>query len=321
MKRYFSILACMLSLMPMLGQAQDDAASWLGRVAAAGQKLNYVGTFIYQSGSDMETSRIAHRVDGRGVFERLEVLDGSPREVIRANQQVFCLLPDQKIVIRDKAGKPAFPARLPSAYGELAEYYTISVAGTSRVAGFPARLIVLEPKDELRYGHMLWAEEASGLLLKSRTVGANGEVIEQFAFSDVSIGGDIAPDTLEPRYVPDGSWKEVNAQSSMVSEDEVPWRLQSPLPGYELKSSMRRNWGRNGTEVLHLVFSDGLASISVFIEERPPEDEHAWSDHIAQNGAINIYKRRLDGQVITALGEVPQQAVRQIADSIYLQQP
>ncbi|MFN3986551.1 MAG: MucB/RseB C-terminal domain-containing protein [Rhodocyclaceae bacterium] len=311
-------LALFASFVPAFATANPtlDPLTWLGKIATAGQRLNYTGTFIYQSGGDFETSRIAHMVDAEGEHERLEVLDGSPREVIRTNDEVLCVLPDQKTVIVDRAGgRRAFPARLPASYTGVAENYRVSLGDASRVAGHDTRLIMLEPKDDLRYGHMLWAETTSGLLLKARTLDERGDVVEQFTFSDVRIGGDIDPEMLRPQYEKNENWRVVNAHGSELRASDSEWSLANPLPGYSLKSAVRRPLGRDRGDVLHLVYGDGLASISVFIEPIDPQGGQGGLGLLA-SGAINIYKRTVNGHLVTVLGEVPLRAVQWVGDGM-----
>lgn len=309
--------ACMLLLqMPAAAEVPSDPLSWLGRIASAGGRLNYVGTFMYQSGEHVEISRIAHRVDGSGEFERLEVLDGSPREVIRDRDSVRCVLPEQKTVIIDEpgGGRRAFPARLPVSLVSLGETYRIRKGGVSRVAGLKAQALVLEPRDGYRYGYRLWAEFDSGLLLKARTVDEAGRMIEQFTFSDVRIGGEVDDEVLKARFEPDEGWQIVDARAISVARTDRGWELADPPPGYVLASVMRRALGRNRGEAVHMVFSDGLAAVSVFIE---PADEHSGPVAArAVQGAIRVYERIANGHRITALGEVPALAVQRIGDGI-----
>jgi sigma-E factor negative regulatory protein RseB len=316
--RFFAVVLGFCALLaqgPARAEAPSDPLSWLGRIASAGQRLNYVGSFVYQSGGQVETSRIAHRVRDGVEYERLEVLDGSPREVIRRGNEVHCVLPDRRTVIIDEAaGRRAFPARLPGVPGGLAESYRIHKGEVSRVAGYEAQSLVLEPRDNLRYGHVLWAEMQTGLLLKSRTIDATGALIEQFSFSDLHLGGEVDDALLESKFEPDADWKVVNARGNGVSEDEAGWTLTEPLPGYTLTSVMRRPLGRDRGEALHMVFSDGLAAISVFIE--PIADASAIGLGPVSNGAISIYKRSVDGHLVTTLGEAPEVAVRRLGDSV-----
>lgn len=308
-------LCALLAQGPVHAELPSDPLSWLGRISSAGQRLNYVGTFVYQSGGHVETSRIAHRVDADGEHERLEVLDGSPREIIRRGNEVHCVLPDERTVIIDEAGgRRAFPALLPASLSGLAESYRIRKGEVSRVAGFEAQALVLEPKDDLRYGHTLWAEMQTGLLLKSRMVDEKGGLIEQFSFSDVRIGGDIDAELLASRFEPGEGWRVVNARGSDMPVEEAGWVLAEALPGYGLTSVMRRPLGRDRGQAVHMVFSDGLAAISVFIE--PVGDGSAIGLGPVSNGAINIYKRTVDGHLVTTLGEAPERAVRRIGDNI-----
>lgn len=300
---------------PARADAPSDPLSWLGRIASAGQRLNYVGTFVYQSGGQVETSRIVHRVEGGIEYERLEVLDGSPREVIRRGNEVHCVLPERRTVIIDEAaGRRAFPARLPGSPGGLAEHYRIRKGEVSRVAGYEAQSVVLEPRDNLRYGHVLWAEMQTGLLLKSRTVDAGGGLVEQFSFSDLQIGGEVDPALLESRFDQGEGWQVVNARGNDLDERDAGWSLAEPLPGYTLSSVMRRPLGRERGEALHMVFSDGLAAISVFIE--PVGDASAIGLGPISNGAISIFKRTVNGHLVTTLGEAPEQAVRRLGESV-----
>ena len=316
MRRMSAVLAVCAALMqaPAIAESPSDPLSWLGRMATAGQRLNYSGTFIYQSGKNFETSRIAHMSDANGEHERLEVLDGSPREVIRSNSEVRCVLPDQKTVIIDRPGtRRAFPSRLPVAFGGLAENYRIRKGSVGRVAGLEAQQIILEPKDDLRFGYQLWAELQSGLLLKARTVDDRGEIVEQFTFSDVRIGGEIGSDAFRPRITKSSDWRIVQANGVEVRKEDSGWALNAPLAGFSLVSVMRRPLGRDRGEALHMVYSDGLASISVFIE---PNDGARAEPGPFASGAINIYKRVIGPYLVTALGEVPLRSVQRLGDAI-----
>lgn len=316
MRAWFAALCLGATLaMPAAAEFPGDPLSWLGRIASASRQLNYSGTFIYQTGRQFETSRIAHLVDATGEHERLEVLDGSPREVIRSNSAVRCVLPEQKVVIIDEpGGRRAFPARIPASFAGLAENYRIRKGETARVAGHDSQLIILDPRDDLRYGHMLWAEQHTGLLLKARVVDERGEIVEQFMFSEVRIG-DVDRDALSPRYRKSDDWRVVNTRGSAVTQEEAGLVLREALPGFALDTMVRRPLGEGRGEVVHMLFSDGLATISVFIE--PLEaDQSAGDEAPFKVGSVNIYKRRVGGHLVTAMGEVPSRAVQRIGNAI-----
>lgn len=303
---------------PAYGDQQADALAWLQKMATAAQKLNYTGTFTYQSGGSSETSRITHLVDSSGEQERLEVLDGSPREVVRSNDEVRCFLPDDKIVIIEKRGQyKAFPALLPASVGNLGEYYQIRKGDVSRVAGLDSQLVILEPKDALRYGHLLWADVNTGLILKARTVNERNETIEQFVFNQLQINGVIDKEALKPRFDTEGkAWRIHNARAAQSLSAGSDWLFKAQLPGFKKSAGMKRQARREGgTETTHFVFTDGLASISVFIE--PLLDQKAEKATYSA-GAINVYKRVAGRHLLTVLGEVPMVTLMRLGDGMEL---
>lgn len=303
---------------PAYGDQHGDALAWLQKMAAAAQKLNYTGTFTYQSGDSSETSRITHLVDASGEQERLEVLDGSPREVVRSNDEVKCFLPDDKVVIVEKRGQhKAFPALLPASVGSLGEHYHIRKGDVSRVAGLDSQLVTLEPKDSLRYGHHLWADIASGLILKARTVNERNETIEQFVFNQLQINGVIDRATLKPKFDAEGkAWRVHNARASQSLSAGGEWLFKTQLPGFKKSAGMRRQARQEGgAETTHFVFTDGLASISVFIE--PLMDQKAEKATYSV-GAINVYKRVAGKHLLTVLGEVPMATLMRLGDGMEL---
>lgn len=293
-----------------------DGVAWLNRIVAATQRLNYSGTFTYSSGNQMETSRITHVVDASGERERLEVLDGSPREVIRVNSEVKCYLPDERTVIIDQSvHRRTFPARLSDSLSSVADYYRVRIGEMSRVAGRDSRMLSLEPKDGLRYGHQLWADAASGLLLRTRLVSDRGETIEQFVFTDVSIGFPVDKEKLKPRFLnKSADWRIVNARATDSPSDEGDWVFRAQLPGYQQGTWMRRKLQADRPEAFHVVFSDGLAAISVFIE--PIRPNHPERVGVFSSGPFNVYKRIHGDFVLTLLGEVPATAVKLLGDGI-----
>ncbi len=317
MKRTLMLLAIGSALVaPAYGDQHGDALVWLQKMAAAAQKLNYTGIFTYQSGGSSETSRITHLVDAGGEHEKLEVLDGSPREVVRHNDEVRCFLPEDKLVIVEKRGQiKAFPALLPTSVNSLSDYYLIRKGDVSRVAGLDSQLIVLEPKDALRYGHHLWADVHSGLILKARMVNERNEAIEQFAFTQLQINVPIDRETLKPKFGKEGKfWRIHNARASQSLSAGSDWLFKAQLPGFRKSAGMKRQATReNGSETTHFVFTDGLASISVFIE--PLGDQKAEKATYTV-GSINVYKRVAGKYLLTILGEVPTTTLMHLGDGM-----
>lgn len=299
----------------VLAQAPNDPLSWLGRISNAAHKLNYTGTFTYQSGKHVETSRITHLVDTSGEYEKLEALDGSPREVVRNNDEVQCFLPEQKLLIVDQFGaRRSFPARLPPSPNALAENYRIRKGEVSRIAGMESQQIILEPRDEMRFGHHFWADVSSGLLLRARLVGEKGDSIEQFVFTEVQIGAPFDKEKVRPRFTRSADWKVVNARGNDVRVEDIGWTFRNTIPGFRQVVSVARQARKERGEAYHVVFSDGLAAISVFIE--PESGKGAAQSGLSASGSFNIFRRSVADHRITVLGEVPAQALVRIADGV-----
>lgn len=315
-----SLLAVWLLLVSATALAvehDEDALMWLQRMSSAAKQLNYSGTFTYLSDQRFETMRIAHAMRADGEYERLETLDGSPREVIRKNGEVRCVLPGLKTIIIDRQGqRRSFPGRLPVSVSQLAEHYRIIKGEQGRVAGRVAQLVQLEPLDELRFGHELWADQSTGLLLKARMLDEQGRVVEQFVFNDLDIGDHVDAALLKARYDAGDDWHVVNARASQTGQASSGWKLSDTLPGYRLVSTVKRTVAGDADDVLHLVFSDGLAHISVFIE--PESDSEATGSGFLASGSIGVYVRRDQGYRLTVLGEAPREALRRIGDGMVL---
>jgi len=294
----------------------EDGFAWLKKMASASRRLNYSGTFVYHHAGRNETSRIVHFVNAAGgEFEKLETLDGPVREVIRTNDQVTCYLPDTKTVIIEKRSTRRFPALLPDKLGGVADSYAVSVTGLDRVAGYDCQVVVLEPRDKLRYGHQFCAEIGTGLLLRARTLSEKSEPLESFAFTELKLGGSFSRDQVRSRYAAKSrDWK--IDHSALVLSDvptETGWVLTRQPAGFRKLTELKRSIAGRTVMVSHIVYSDGLAAVSVFIE---PLTKARPAQSLSHQGAVNIYVRRVADHMVTVLGEAPASTVMQIANSL-----
>lgn len=306
---------------PAQSAAGPDANAWLRKIYLASQKLSYTGTFVYRQGERSESSRITRLVDASGDTEKLEALDGMRREVIRKGDEVRCYLPDSQTVKVDRrSNQLSFPALLPAQVSLLPEQYVVSKEETARIAGFDCQAIVLKPKDEMRYGYKLWADQQSGMLLKARIFNERGEPVEEFTFTQLAIGANFDRDRLRPTFFgPSKQWRIENASVSPANLAEAGWSVNAGIPGFNKVVEVRRQL-RESQRVGQIVYSDGLAAVSVFIE--PIE---AGRDPVrpgmSSMGAVNIYTRELANHVVTVVGEAPAQTVRRIANTVEYHRP
>lgn len=294
-----------------------DALRWLERVGSSTEKFSYSGVFIYHSGSRTETSRITHLSEGGHEIERLDVMDGSPRQVFREDGETRCLLPDSRLMVVERhAPRRGFPAMLPEGLGGLTDYYAIRKGALDRVAGFDAQVIEVEPKDEFRYGRQFWVEQGSGLLLRSTLVGERGEPRESFAFTELKIGGAINRESLKQRLkISQPEWRIHDIKSREFDIERGGWIFSNSLPGFRVVSARKRQPQPDGPEVTQIMFSDGLAAISVFIE--PVATSKAKGDAgVYSAGGVNIYRRTSGDTQFMLVGDVPPQALRRLGDGI-----
>lgn len=292
----------------------DDAATWLSRAAAAARQQNFVGTVVYQRGGQAELSRLVHLNDLGQEFEKLVSLDGPAREVIRSQGEVRCYFPEFKVVrVEPPTFRNAFPSLSAQQQKALAEHYEFRPAGAARVAGVDAQAWEFEPKDGLRYGHRFWADPGTGLLLRAHVIDERGVVVEQVAFIDIAIGAKITRDMVRPTWPPaPPDWRVHQPGRGDVDQRDTGWTAGWLPPGFaKIVEGFRRM--RGAGEVAHLVYSDGLVAISVFVE--PAGRGRHQLGRYAQGGT-NVFVRLTDENVVTVLGEAPPVTVRQIAYSV-----
>ncbi len=300
--------------------SSPEALNWLQKIAAAPRRYNYIGTFIYSSNGDIETSRIVHLVNEEGEHEKSEVLDGAPREIIRNNDEMRCYLPESKTIVTEKRWlRKVFPALLPqplSNPSSLDDNYIIKKGGQERVSDYLCQIIDLEPRDNKRYGQKLWVDQDTGLILKAAVMDKD-RVVEQFVFTQLKIGGQIDKELLKSRYAAKAAeWRKTNLVSSTMGSGKLGWQVKDLPPGFKKVIEMKRNLSGKSTPVSHIALSDGLAAVSVFIE---PVSKHASPPPEGLyhgRGAINIYTRTVSDNIVTTVGEVPPATVMQIGDSV-----
>ena len=298
--------------------SSDDAVQWLSKIYKATQSLSYSGTFVYQQGEHSETSRIVRRVGAHGSVEKLEALDGAPREVLRTDDAVKCYLPGRRTVKVDRRSHlRTFPGLLPAQIGALEEHYGISKGEITRVAGYECQAILLTPKDNLRYGYKLWADAKTGMLLKAVTLDDAGKAIEQFTFTQLAIGP-IPASEVRPPQTP-ANWHVEDADVMPVKLEDTGWSVSPDIPGFKKVVEVKRRLHQT-RQVDQVVYSDGLAAISVFIE---PETRGGKVQRmgLSSMGAINIYTRRVADHLVTVVGEAPARSVRRIADTVQFRAP
>jgi sigma-E factor negative regulatory protein RseB len=310
-----AVLAMLAALLHAPALRAEDAAAFLARAADAARTLNYVGTIVFQHGARVETSRLIHLNDNGTELEKLVNLDGPPREVIRNAGEVRCYFPDARIVrVEPRTFRNAFPSLSAQQQASLAKFYEFRRGEAARVAGVDAQTYVFEPRDGMRYGHKFWADAATGLLLKARVLNEKGEAVEQFAFTDIAIGARIDREMVKPTWPgtpPD--WQLRQGGPGENVPHDTGWVVTRLPPGFaKINEGFRLLRGKR-EPVAHLVYSDGLVAVSVFVESLAVATAQAG---FRQQGGLNVYSLKLDDHLVTVLGEAPARTVQQIANSV-----
>lgn len=293
-----------------------EADAWLHRIQQAAAASSYNGTLTFSAGGAVSSSRVLHQCDGRQTYERIELLDGENRLQYRHNEQVVTLWPaSRKALLETRDPVAQFPALPAASSARVLENYDLQKTGQERVAGQDADVLLLKPRDRLRFAQRLWAHRDSGLLLRNDVLGPAGEVLESAAFVDVRLGGKLQPEqVLKPMKQLDG-YRVQRPAAERTQLDAEGWVVGKPVPGFQLVSCSRRSLdvaagdGGAAQQVVHSVFSDGLAQVSVFIERYDPQ-RHARPMGSSTGASHTVMARRGDWW-ITVVGEVPMATAQQ----------
>lgn len=301
------------------GLADDraDVERWLDRMAHAVESLDYRGTLVYWQDGRFDTLKIIHRADEEGVRERLYSLSGQPREILRDGSEVRTLLSGEgEVIVQSELTARLLPNLPLRRLKMAAQAYVMHVRDQERIAGHQARIIEILPRDEFRYGYRFWLEQQTGMLLRSALLDQAGEAIQQLAFVEIELGARINDYELEPQLQP-----EAIVNSRLVPHEPVfenltafdgtlasgsQW-LPPTVPDHFHLARLGQGETQEGSAFRHLLYSDGLASFSVYIEE--DEGDHE-AGRVESLGTVHVLSGRLEDRQVTIVGEVPMATVR-----------
>ncbi len=309
------LITCSFSAVSV-GASEIEMQNLLSKMNNTLERGNYEGTFVFMHNGNVETMSIVHGYSDNGVREKLVSLTGDAREVIRDQDVLTCIWPRDKLVVIEAASEAhGLPSSLPTDINELAFHYKLTDVGQARVAGHNCTLVRFEPLDDLRYGHELCVEAQQGMVLESKTFDASGKVIENMMFTSFRMR-ETAPEKLfQPSvHLNDYTWKTASVELNGELQPDRAWKIEELPPGFSLRSVTSRLMSASNNPVQHMVITDGLASISVFLS-KVDDPEHMYEGAHKQ-GVINAYARDLNQHQITVVGEVPQGTVKMIGSSI-----
>ena len=323
-----AVMGALATLLPQRSRSADDPRDWLQKMNHALATRNYDGTFFHLSEGRVETMRIVHRVRAGRVTERLQSLDGSGREFVRNNDELTCYLPDQHtVLVEPRPDNGPFLGSLPEFGADVNEFYRIESLPASRILGRAARVIAVNPKDQFRFGYRLWLDEKTAMPLKTQLCDSRGQVIEQIFFARLDMPESIPDSELAPAVRTEGMrWVRQGPSHDSASPALSAYRASELPPGFHLTVAGAQTIGGASVPASHLVYSDGLATVSVFVEAQQNGAQGADAtasapaeppmQGLARVGSGFAFSTVVQGHQVTAVGEVPAQTVEFIAHSV-----
>ena len=295
----------------------NDPLAWLKRAAEAARSATYAGTFVHTNGDRTSTVRVTHVTSGNEEHERIEPLDGPALEIVRRNEEMFCRFPDAKTVRLDRRiTAPFFPAVLRSPPDAIAASYDVKLGKTERILGHECRWIRLDPRDQLRFAQRLCSEQATGLVLRAKTVNDQRQVIEQYTFTELKLGAQVAK-AAEVRSSFEARAKQWHADKQPREEArsvDTGWTVGNPPAGFQKVTEIKRTFPGRSQPVSQIVLSDGLATVSIFVEPNGPQARTA--EAASEDGTTTFFTRPMGENLVTVLGEVPLATAQQVGRSV-----
>ncbi|MCZ8131344.1 MAG: MucB/RseB C-terminal domain-containing protein [Steroidobacteraceae bacterium] len=301
---------------PAVRADADDPRAWLDSMNEALASRTYDGEFLHLSNGRVEKMRILHRASGGRISERLVSLSGSGREIVRSDGEVQCYLPDQrKVLVESREERGPLLGTLPRFDANVEQHYRLEIVGRARsVLGRPARIVAVTPRDAYRFGYRLWIDEQSRMPVRTDLCDAQGNVLEQVLFTSLNLNVSIPDAAFRPAVRPDGFEWVRQGRGLATTAEGTGWRLLRLPPGFRLSSTSQQRLSGNDRPAMHMVLSDGLASVSVFIET--PTAARPAATGQGRVGSAFAYSTVVRGHQVTAVGEVPPQTVQFIASGV-----
>lgn len=297
------------------GAARDrnSPEDWLERMSDAVATRDYEGTVIRRQNGETRALKVVHKIVDGVVHEKVITQEGKGLEVIRVGNKVQCILPDSKsVLIEEWSDQSTLFSALPSREVRFGNAYDLSLVREERVAGRAAVLLAVRPHDAYRFGHRLWLDRKTAFPLRTEVIGNDGRVIEQLKFADIDLESGVSAEALTPSSSLDSFTWYTEPQRAKAAEIETDWICDDLPAGFRVISTRTEELPGATAPVTHIVYGDGLATVSVFIAEKP-EEEIARRSSV---GVSNSYSIEKDGHQITAVGEVPSITVQRIASSM-----
>ena len=293
--------------------SEHSAEVWLSRMIMAARHQSYRGDFVYSNGLALESMRIVHTIHGHDELQRVYTLNGTPREVLRHGDRLEVRQADgQRSHFIQPSHSAPFPMLSAREIADLEPHYDLKLLDSNRVADRMCQEVALIPRDDLRYGHRLWLDQETGLLLRAQLLGTTGDVLEELLFTEIHM--EEADTTWSPTDQQERASIKPQAHVNVPVYQQT-WRLDSPPPGFKRVAYLRNRAADSDTAAEQLILSDGVATVSVYIG--PDTGAHGKVEGLSRMGATHTYAlRTAQGQHVMVVGEVPAETAEWIASAV-----
>jgi sigma-E factor negative regulatory protein RseB len=294
--------------------AQDPGPrDWLQKMTSAVQTTNYEGTVIRIQDGLVDALKVIHIVSEGVICEKVIIQQGKDLEIIRNGNEVRFIMPERKsVVVEEWDDKSTLFSTLPSSDIRFGNEYDVSIVRKERIAGRKTIMLAIRPHDSFRYGHRIWLDVATGFPLQTKLLDEHGEIIEQVKFADITFNAEIDVSDIQPSIDIDGFRWYTKPRRTDAPEVVTDWVSDDLPPGFRVTSTRGERISGSDDPVTHMMLSDGLASVSVFVE--PGKDQKAAGR--SRVGGSNAFSVASGDFRVTAVGEVPAATVEQIARSM-----
>ena len=308
------LLLALVSLPSLAASATESAEIWLHRMAVSLRQKNYTGVISYLRGERLESIELVHSYRDGEERARVTFLTGAEREVIRRDKGITVYAENAEVLNCElPLGFISSPLGFISGtFGENMEvygaHYLFLLKGADRVAGRQTVEIDIRPKQADRYGYLLSVDQLSGLLLRSAMYDLIADqTVETAQFARIKFPAEISAAQLEPTIGMVSPVFETVAGSDTGHLARPTWQVGYLPGGFTFSGT------QHGT-VTGTMFTDGLASLSIFVEAA----DSSIPDLEIRVGGTVVLTRRLagSGHQITLVGEIPVAVARRIAASV-----
>ncbi|MEE9413029.1 MAG: MucB/RseB C-terminal domain-containing protein [Methylococcales bacterium] len=295
--------------------APVNAAQWLEAMDSALKTRTFQGTLVYVSSNRIETLKIFHSVVNGDEYEHIISLDEPIREIIRDRSKMFCFIKEQRSGRESAVMSSKTWLGFPSELKHANRYYTLQLGKQLSVMERPAQVIIIQPKDNFRYLRKVWIDLATMIPIKNQVLDSAGHVLEQLMFSTLSLDQSIP---LTEFQLPNDSksYQWVVQNTELIPQHQQRWSIANKPAGFQVVKYMRYQSHVNAEQMTHILLSDGVSWVSVYIDLDTETNEANSETYTI--GAINLETSMSHGHRLTVLGEVPEQTIQAILDGIQL---